>query len=209
MSMTEPMDTPPSKHATRSAATRAALVAAGRELFATRGYAAVGTEEIVRAAGVTRGALYHQFADKRELFEAVYEAIEEELTGELAPRALAAAQEGDPLDALAAAATAFLEHCRDPAVERIALIDAPAVLGWDRWREIGLKHGLGMTEAVLAAAVEAGVLAAQPTRPLAHLLLGAIDEGALYVARAEDPEAASVETLAAIATLLDGLRARA
>lgn len=200
------MSTPPSKHATRSAATRAALVSAARELFATRGYADVGTEEIVRAAGVTRGALYHQFTDKRELFEAVYEAIEEELTAELAPRALEAAQAGDPLDALTEAARTFLEHCRDPEVERIALIDAPAVLGWDRWREIGLKHGLGMTEAVLAAAIEAGALPAQPTRPLAHLLLGAIDEGALYVARAEDPDAAGTQTLTAIAALLDGLR---
>lgn len=199
-------DAPPSKHATRSAATRASLIGAARTLFGERGYADVGTEEIVKAAGVTRGALYHQFADKRELFAAVYEELEVELTAELAPTALAAAQAGDPLDALAAAAETFLVRFRDPALERIALIDAPSVLGWDRWREIGLQHGLGLTEAVLSAAIDAGVLAPQPARPLAHLLLGAIDEGALYVARSDAPETARSETLAAIARLLDGLR---
>lgn len=205
--MPDSPDTPaPSKHAARSAATRAALVAAGRELFSTRGYADVGTEEIVRTAGVTRGALYHQFADKRELFAAVYEALEDELMAELAPAALAAAQAGDPLDALAASARSFLERCQDPAIGRIALIDAPAVLGWDRWREIGMAHGLGMTEAVLAAAIESGALAPQPTRPLAHLLLGAIDEGAMYVARAADPATALEETLVGIEQLLAGLR---
>jgi len=197
---------PPSKHAARSAATRSALVAAGRELFARRGYADVGTEEIVKAAGVTRGALYHQFADKRELFEAVFEAVEEELTLRLAPAALQAAQDGDPLDALYAAAATFLDQCREPEVERIALVDAPAVLGWQRWREIGLRYALGMTEAILAEAIARGLLTQQPTRPLAHLLLGAIDEAALYVARSEDQDRARTETLAAMALLLDGLR---
>ncbi|PTL56518.1 TetR family transcriptional regulator [Paraconexibacter algicola] len=206
MSMSGASDPAPTKHAARSAATRSALIAAGRELFATRGYAEVGTEEIVRTAGVTRGALYHQFADKRELFAAVYEEIEAELTAQLAPGALEAARTGDPLDALGAAARAFFAGVRDPAVERIALVDAPAVLGWDRWRAIGLAHGLGLTETVLQAAIDAGVLAPQPTRPLAHVLLGALDEAALYVARAADPDAAATEAIAVVDALIAGLR---
>jgi AcrR family transcriptional regulator len=180
-----------SKHATRSRATRAKLVDASRALFATRGYAAVGTEEVVRAAGVTRGALYHQFADKAALFEAVVEEVESETTQRIAEGALAAAS--DPLAALRAGARQFLEVCSDPEIERILLLDAPAVLGWERWREIGLRYGLGLVEAVLQAAVDAGELEPQPVRPLAHVLIGAVDEAALYVATAEDPDAARAE----------------
>src|SRR5436190_22817927 len=109
--------------AEQSEATRAALVAAGRSLFAERGYAAVATEEIVRAAGVTRGALYHHFDGKRELFAAVYEDVERQLVERIATSAMAS--EGDPMEALQAGAQAFLEACEDPAVQRIALLDAP------------------------------------------------------------------------------------
>src|SRR2546421_10255411 len=112
----------------RSAATREALIAAARELFAERGYAAVGTEEIVRAAGVTRGALYHHFAGKRELFEAVHEDDERQLVERIAASAISTS--ADPLQALHAGAQAFLDACEDPAVQRIALVDAPSVLGW-------------------------------------------------------------------------------
>jgi AcrR family transcriptional regulator len=183
-------------------------VGAARRLFAERGYADVGTEEIVRAAGVTRGALYHQFTDKRDLFEAVVEAVEQDLMTALGPRIADAVAAGDPLGALRAGSAAFLDLCRDPAVERITLIDAPVVLGWERWRELGQQYALGMIDGVLAAAIEAGQLAPQPTRPLAHLLLGAIDEAALYVARAVDPEVARAETFAGIELLLEGLRVR-
>ena len=171
-------------NAERSEATRAALINTARAMFAERGYAAVGTEEIVRSAGVTRGALYHHFAGKAELFEAVYEDVERELVQAIASSAIATAT--DPLQALHAGARAFLEACEDPAVQRIALIDAPSVLGWERWREIGLRHGLGIVQAVLTEAMEAGLVDRQPVGPLSHLLLGAIDEGAMLVARADD-----------------------
>ena len=199
---------PRGRQAARSAATRGALVGAARELFAARGYADVGTEEIVRTAGVTRGALYHQFTDKRDLFEAVVEAVEADLMTALGPRIADAVAAGDPLGALRAGSAAFLDLCRDPAVERITLIDAPVVLGWERWRELGQQYALGMVDGVLAAAVQAGQLDVQPTRPLAHLLIGAIDEAALYVARAADPDVARSEMLAGIGLLLDGLRVR-
>src|SRR3954447_13686649 len=186
----------------RSAATRAALIAAGRELFADRGYATVSTEEIVREAGLTRGALYHHFAGKRELFEAVYEQIEGEVTERIAADALGGS---DPLEALRAGGRAFLDHCLEPEVQRIVLLDAPAVLGWERWREIGARYGLGLIEATLQAAIDAGAISPAPVKPLAHVLLGALDEAAMAVARAADPVAASDEMASVLSSLLDGL----
>lgn len=190
--------------AERSQATRGALIAAARPLFAERGYAGVGTEEIVRAAGVTRGALYHHFDGKRELFEAVYEQIEVELAERIAAGALQA-NASSPLEAMRAGTEMFLAASTEPETQRIALLDGPAVLGWDRWREIAAAHGLGLIEATLQAAIEAEAIDPQPVRPLAHVLLGALDEAAMLVARAEDPEAARVEVAGTLRTLLDGL----
>jgi AcrR family transcriptional regulator len=188
----------------RSAATSAALVTAARRLFAERGYAAVGTEEIVRAAGVTRGALYHHFEGKRELFEAVYVQIEVELAERIAAGALAA-NAASPLEAMRAGSEMFLAACTEPEVQRIALLDAPSVLGWDRWREVAAEHGLGLIEGTLQAAVDAGEIRPQPVRPLAHVLMGALDEAAMLVARAEDPEAMRAEVAQTLAILLSGL----
>ena len=190
--------------AERSEATREALVEAARVLFAERNYAGVGTEEIVRAAGVTRGALYHHFDDKRELFAAVYERIEVELAERIAAGALAANAES-PLEAMRAGAEMFLAACTEPAVQQIALLDGPAVLGWDRWREIAAAHGLGLIEASLQAAIEAEAIEQQPVRPLAHILMGALDEAAMLVARAEDPEQMRAEVGQTLGALLDGL----
>ncbi len=188
----------------RSESTRGALVEAARRLFAERGYAGVGTEEIVRAAGVTRGALYHHFSGKRDLFEAVYERLEAELAERIASGALAANAES-PLEAMQAGAEMFLQACTEPEAQRIALLDGPAVLGWDRWREIGAEHGLGLIEGTLQAAIEAGVIVPQPVRPLAHLLMGALDEAALLVARAEEPERMREEVGQTVRFLLDSL----
>jgi AcrR family transcriptional regulator len=190
--------------AERSTATRGALVAAARRLFAERGYAAVGTPEVAAAAGVTRGALYHQFSDKADLFLAVYEQVEQEVTERIGELVVAAGAR-DPLEALTAGADAFLEACAEPEINRIALLDAPAVLGWEQWRAVGLKYGLGLTEAILRAAMDAGRIAEQPLRPLAHVLLGALDEAALYVARAEDPVVAREEMRTVLTGILRGL----
>ena len=169
--------------AQQSEATRAELLAAARRLFADRGYGGVGTEEIVRAAGVTRGALYHHFSGKRDLFRAVYEEIEKELVEQIAAVAVAAS---DPVDALRKGAQAWLDACEEPAVQQIALLDAPSVLGWEEWREIGMRYGFGLVEGTLQAAVDADLLERQPVRPLAHLIVGAVDEAALVIARADD-----------------------
>jgi AcrR family transcriptional regulator len=192
--------------AEQSEATRSALIAAARALFAERGYAAVATEEIVRAAGVTRGALYHHFAGKLELFSAVYEDVESRLVQRIAESVMSSAE--DPLQALHAGAQAFLGECEDPAVHRIALIDAPSVLGWEQWRAIGLRYGFGLVEGTVQAAMDAGLIDPQPVRPLAHLLLGAIDEGAMLVARADDEGKTREEVSASITRFLEALGPR-
>jgi AcrR family transcriptional regulator len=188
----------------RSEATRQRLVVSARTLFAERGYAGVGTEEIVQAAGVTRGALYHQFRDKADLFAAVAETVQ----AEIAHRIIAGAQTDgatDPMAALHAGVRRFLEVCADPAVERIILLDAPAVLGWQAWRDLADRYGLGLLEEALQAAIDAGAISAQPVVPLAHVLIGALDECALYVARAADPAAARQECTVVLQQLLGGL----
>lgn len=194
----------PNRQDERSAATRAALIDAGRRLFGERGYAAVGTEELVRAAGVTRGALYHQFRDKAALLEAVYEAVERELTERIATDALNAGA-ADPLAALREGARAFLDACSEPEVERIVLLDAPAVLGWERWREIGMGHAMGIVLGTLQAGMEAGAIREQPVEPLAHLLVGAMDEMAMWVARAPDRTTAREQAMGTIEGLLSAL----
>jgi AcrR family transcriptional regulator len=192
--------------AERSEATRDALIEAARVLFAERGYADVGTEEIVRAAGVTRGALYHHFGGKRDLFEAVYERVESELAQRIAAGALGAGA-ASPLEAMQAGAEMFLQAATEPEAQQIALLDGPSVLGWDRWREIAAEHGLGLIEATLQAAVEAGAIPSQPIRPLAHVLMGALDEAAMLVARAEDPEGMRAEVSRTLDSLLAALSA--
>ncbi|HEX5988912.1 MAG TPA: TetR/AcrR family transcriptional regulator [Solirubrobacterales bacterium] len=173
--------------AQRTQATRDALIAAAGRLFTERGYDQVGTEEIVRAAGVTRGALYHQFGDKASLLQAVYERIEAESTERVA-RVVLGSELHSPLAAMKAGIEAFLDECAKPELRQIALHDAPAVLGWERWREIGAANGLGLIEASLAASIEAGEMRPLPVKPLAHLLLGALDEAAMLVAREERPQ---------------------
>lgn len=176
--------------AAQSEATRAKLVKVARKAFARRGYSAVGTEEIVKKAGVTRGALYHQFEDKKDLFRAVFEQVESEVAQGVAAEAMAAS---DPLQALHTGARLWLDACLEPEVRQIILIDAPAVLGWDEWREIGARYGLGLLAAALQGAMEAEAIEEQPLMPLAHVTMGALDAAALYVAEADDPVAARRE----------------
>jgi AcrR family transcriptional regulator/SAM-dependent methyltransferase len=192
--------------AERREATRAALIAAGRRLFAERGYAGVGTEEIVRRAGVTRGALYHHFPGKHDLFRAVYERVEQELTERIVAEVPLV---GDPVAVLRDGTATFLDACLEPEVQRIALLDAPSVLGHDAWRAIGERYGLGLIRAALQSAVDTGAIPDQPVRPLAHVLLGALDEAALLIARADDVAAARREVGETLDRLLGALTAPA
>lgn len=187
----------------RSETTRDSLLAVARELFAERGYGSVGTEEIVARAGLTRGALYHHFADKKDLFRAVHEGLEQELVASVLERMMGVE---DAWEALVAGTRAFLDACLEPAVIRIGLLDAPAVLGWAEFREIDARYGLGLVGAGLQAGMEQGLLREQEVQPLAHLVVGAMGEAAMLIANAEDPRAARREVEPALLGLLEGLK---
>jgi len=190
--------------ADRSAATKDALVRAARPLFAKEGFGAISTEAIVRAAGVSRGAMYHQFKDKTALFEAVFEAVEQDVTARL-DATVAQAGNPDPIALMELGAHAWLDACAEPEVQRIVLLDAPAVLGWERWRELGMKYGIGLVEAMLAHAISVGRIEDQPVKPLAHVLIGSLDEAAMYVVRAEDPALAREQMRAVLSRLVRSL----
>ncbi|MDQ6745474.1 MAG: TetR/AcrR family transcriptional regulator [Actinomycetota bacterium] len=192
--------------ADRSAATKDALVRAARSQFAQAGFGDVSTEAIVRAANVSRGAMYHQFKDKTALFEAVFEAVERDVTNRLAT-IVAQSNESDPIALMELGAHAWLDVCAEPEVQRIVLLDAPAVLGWERWRELGMKHGVGLIEELIAHAIAVGRIHEQPVKPLAHVLIGSLDEAAMYVVRAENLALARDQMRAVISRLVWALSA--
>ena len=185
----EALDTK-ARRTAQAAATRAALIAAARRLFVEKGYHRTSTEEVAAEAGVgTRGALYHHFAHQQALFEAAFIAVEEDLVIEAAKN-LADPADG-ALNQLRQGLVGFLDASLTPHVQRILLIDGPAVLGWVKWRELESLYGLGAIRAMLQRAVEEGDLAAgQPVDALAHVLLAAADETALFIANAPDQRAA-------------------
>lgn len=198
------MNDPPRTKAAQRQATTAALLTAARELFAERGYAAVGTEEIVQRAGVTRGALYHHFrGGKEELFRSVLVQISAETAQRVAGEATS---REDPWESLTAGIDAFLDACASPEVQRIVLVDGPSVLGWDVWRAIDSQHVLGLVETVLQRAIDAGRVIPQPPKALAQVLLGALHEAAMVVAAADDPQTARAEMGVTVSRLLEGLR---
>jgi AcrR family transcriptional regulator len=190
----------------RAAATRERLLAAARELFAERGYASVGTEEVVRHAEVTRGALYHHFRDKRDLFKAVFHEVDRELVERVAQRAL---EEEDPWQRLLLACQAFLDACLDPAVRRIVYTDGPAVLDPAEWRGAEEASARALVSAGLEEAMAAGALARWPVEPLANLLLGALNEAGTMIASAQDTRAVRAEVGETVVHVLEGLRPRA
>jgi AcrR family transcriptional regulator len=203
--MTTPTSAEPRARRTqadRSAATRDALLSAARRLFAEQGFAEVSTDAIVAAAGVTRGALYHQFADKTALFDAVLDVVEADIARRLAD-AVAAAGIADPLDAMRHVLRTWLQICVEPEIRRIALIDGPSVVGWAHWREVCQRHVFGLAEVMLEQGIADGRVRPQPVRALAHVLMGASDEAALYVAEAADPARARAEMLEVLDRLID------
>jgi AcrR family transcriptional regulator len=189
--------------AQQAAGTRAQLVRAARELFAERGYAGVGTEEIVARAEVTRGALYHHFEDKKDLFRAVHEELEQGLVDSIVDQ-IAGVE--DPWQMLVRGVRGFLDASTDPALTRIALVDAAVVLGWQECREIDARYALGLVSFGLQNAMDRGLVRRQEVRPLAHLLLGAITEAAMMIAHASDREAARRDVEGPLLALLEGLK---
>ncbi len=194
-----------SRQAEHSAKTRAALLRVARRLFAQHGYAGTATEDVVRRARVTRGALYHHFKDKQDLFKAVYDEEQKKLAERTNAAAAAAS---DPWSAMVAGTEAMLDACLEPAVHRIVLIDAPAVFGLEKWRESDQSYYLAAMKNAVQAAMDHGQIERQPVDPLAHLILGALTEATMLVAHAEDRTAARREVSAAVRRLFEGLRAR-
>jgi AcrR family transcriptional regulator len=190
------------RKAEQSEVTRAVLVRTARELFSERGFAETPTEEIVKRAGITRGALYHHFRDKEDLFRAVVEDVEAELVRHLVT---AASRESDPLARFRAGSHSFLKAALDPDVQRLVLNDAPSVLGLAAWREIDDRHGLGFVRGGLEAAMKAGQIAEQPLDPLANILLGALKEAAMLIAQSPTNKSKK-EMTAIVDRLIDGLR---
>lgn len=191
----------------RSRSTRAGLEAAGRRLFAERGYTAVSAEEIVAAAGVTRGALHHHYGDKRGLFVAVLEQLETDNTAEVRGAIAALPDPNDLMTAMGIGLHTFLTISRRPETVQIAMSDGPAVLGWQPWREMESRYGLGLITDQLERAVQAGLAPALPVRTLGQLILAAVTEAGMIVAHAEDPEAAGAEAEQCVLALVAGLLA--
>lgn len=189
----------------RSAATVARLVDVATDLFARQAYAATGTEELVRTAGVTRGALYHHFTDKKDLFRTVLDRIQAEVALEVQS---AVEQHSDPWQQLAAGCHAFLAAATDPDRQQIMLIDGPAVLGWAEWRAIDARHSLRALTEGLTELVDLGIIQAHPIEPLAFALSGAMNETALWVAGTRHREQALRDATSVIDSLLVALRPR-
>jgi AcrR family transcriptional regulator len=190
----------------QSARTRQTLIVAARQLFGERGYAETATDDIVQQAGVTRGALYHHFVDKRDLFEAVYIDLQDELRDRIV--AAAGSREVDSIWVRIHRGThEYLYHYIDATVQRIVLIDAPAVLGWNRWRELDEDYALGLLRGALGQAAEQGTLATgADSDVLAHLMMGVISEASHVIAMAEDATVARCEVGVEVDRILDSLR---
>lgn len=200
------------KKAERGRATRDQLVEIATGMFAEHGYEGTSIEAVLRAAEVSRGALYHHFAGKEALFEAVFESVETDV-GRRAMEALGAtgdadealAGAGDPVKVLRAVSLSWVALAGDPVVQRIVLVDGPAVLGWQRWRELEERYALGGTKAIMRQVADAGRLPSRYADPFAHMLMAAMNEMAMVVARADDPETAMRDGRAAVEELLDRL----
>jgi AcrR family transcriptional regulator len=192
--------------AEEAAGTRAALLTAARQLFSEKGFIDARLEEVGARAGVTTGAVYHHFRDKRELFATLFLELEREL--DATARAAAVAALGGPREAFLAGCRAYLEFAQRPDFQRIVLLDGPAVLGPAGWHAADSELGLPTLEAAVKGLIGIGLIAPQPPRPLAVLLFGALNEAGFALARGER-ELDIESVLASIGRLIDGLGARA
>jgi AcrR family transcriptional regulator len=191
--------------------TQAALVLAARGLFAEKGYAGTGTEEIVARARVTRGALYHHFGDKAGLFRAVMGTVAAELAQRLVAQELAhqASDKSSTWVQLREGVQAFLDACTGSDFQRIVLIDGPAVLGPGAWNDLVEQHGMGLLRTWLQRAIDDQQIDPMPVEPLARLLAALIGEASMYIGQAADPARARQETGTTIDRILSGLRSGA
>jgi len=187
------------KRAAQGRATREQLIEVATRLFAERGYEDTSIEAVLAVAGVSRGALYHHFTGKDDLFGAVVESVNDRIMTELVATTAGAA---DAFDALQAAALAWIDLAGDPVIQRIILTDGPSVLGLERWRTMDEQRSVGAARAMLQEISDSGSLPPELVESFAHMILGALDEIAMVIARAEDQEAALADGRAAVRELL-------
>src|SRR5882757_358974 len=193
------------KQAERRAATTEAILKAGRRLFGERGFAATTIDDIAESAQVAKGAVYHHFATKEAVFEAVFDVVSRDLVADIDRMVRT---EKDVLAAMVAGTQHYFAACAKGPTCQIILRDGPAVLGWEHWREIDAQHFGGKFPRALTAAMDAGLIARQPVEPLARLLLGAVTEAAVAVASGRDIGKAGAEYSRAFRSLLDALRVK-
>ena len=174
----------PNRRVEQGRQTRDRLIAAATRLFAEDGYEGTSIEAVLQEADVSRGALYHHFANKEALFEAVLEGVEATLAGAIVAEAVTS---GDPVEALRVGCLAWVRMAGDPTIQRIAIIDAPSVVGWQRWREIDDSYGFGMLRATLEAIAAMGRIRKDSVDLFAHMLLAALFEAALVMAHTDGP----------------------
>lgn len=191
------------KKAEQSEATQKKLLDVSQRLFATKGYADTSIEDVVQRAKVTRGALYHHFENKQDVFRAVYERLQHDLADRITGAAMAEPRVEKHLEV---GCEVYLDACLDRGLQRIVLVDSPAVLGWDYWHSVDEEYSLGLLKKALEAGMKQGYFERQPVGPLAQALFGALNEAGLYIARADDPAIARRQVGKAIARLIAGLR---
>lgn len=206
-SMTEqqaasPQQTAPGKRAAQGRATRGQLIEVATSLFADRGYEGTSIEAVLAAAGVSRGALYHHFAGKEALFKAVLQALSERVTAQVTE---AISDCTDPIDAMHTGALAWIDLAGDPVIQRVMLVDAVSVLGWEQWQAMDEGRTVGATRAMLQAVSDSGRLPQELVGPFSYMIVAALDEAAMVVARAPDSGAAVAEGRRAVEELLNRL----
>ena len=206
-SMTEqqaasPQQTAPGKRAAQGRATRGQLIEVATSLFADRGYEGTSIEAVLAAAGVSRGALYHHFAGKEALFKAVLQALSERVTAKVTE---AIRDCTDPVDAMHTGALAWIDLAGDPVIQRVMLVDAVSVLGWEQWQAMDEGRTVGATRAMLQAVSDSGRLPQELVAPFSYMIVAALDEAAMVVARAPDSGAAVAEGRRAVEELLNRL----
>ena len=179
--------------------TTANLVKTARRLFSQKGYANTSTEEIVRLAGVTRGALYHHFNGKKGLFMAVFDDAQIDIANRLLK---VLNKLGDPWERFIAANYTFLKACMDPEIQQIVAIDAPAILGWQEWRRIDAIRTTRLLKDVLLNLISDGIIKPLPIEALVHFIGGAANELAIWIAQSKDPLKALEEACSTMETVL-------
>ena len=187
------------KRAAQGRATRGQLIEVATGLFAEHGYEGTSIEAVLAAAGVSRGALYHHFAGKEALFTAVLEAVNERVAAQVTEIVSGCT---DPVDALRTGAMGWIDLAGDPVIQRIMLVDAPSVLGWEQWRAMDEGRTVGAMRTMLQAVSDSGRLPQELVEPFSHMILAALDEAAMVVARAPDTRAAVAEERQAVEEFL-------